>query len=152
MIEASTATILTTNQYASGLYYETNIGTYVTEWLDKVYPDTSDEILEIRTPDGEPDDEQEPIQHETVTIEFALGCKKGTATAAYMRKVKADIYRMVGASIDAWRTAVDASLKPIRGSWEMDIQYDTEIFGELIVRIHLQYLYDEWLLEEPVYN
>ena len=145
LIKASAATIKTTAGYS------TNIGSYVQEWLGEVYSETANEAMEIRDVNGEPDDEFEPTQRELLTVEFAVGCKKGSSTAAYLRKVKADIYKMVGASLASWRSAVDASITVERGSFEKDIQRGKEIYGEMTVQIIVGYYFDEWLQNEPSY-
>lgn len=151
IVKAAAATIKTTVQYESGKYYETNIGTYLSDWLDKVKSESDTEIFEIRDVAGDVDDEQEPLQHELLQLDFVIGVKKGSSTSDYLRKAKADIYRMIGANIDSWRSTINGGLKPMRGGWFKDISYDKEFYGEMTVTIIFQYIQEEWLIGEDDY-
>ncbi len=103
--------IKTTNEYASGKNYETNIGNFLQLWLDKMNAETSSEVFEIHDANGEASDEQEPIQHEILNLEFIVSVKKGENTASYLRSAKADIYRVIGKYINTWRSTINASIK-----------------------------------------
>jgi len=152
LVTAGIKSIQVINEYAPGKKYETDIGLYYQEWLDRINPESTKEVIELRDISGSPSDEQEPIQTEHLDLQFAVAVKKGSTTAAYLRQVKADIYRMIGANIDNWRAAVDASLYPQRGDWEKDIQHEKEIVGILLLTITISFEQEQWLTNEPDYT
>jgi len=151
LIVAGAQEIKTTNEYATGKNYETNIGQYYQEWMGDVNPESAEEVLEVRDFSGDVSDEQEPLQHEFLEIKFVYGCKNGSSTAAQLRKAKADIYRMIGKNLDYWRAQVDGSLKPVRGGWEKNVTHGEKIFGEITVTVIFQYIQEPWLVDEKVY-
>jgi len=148
LVYAGAEKIKTTNEYAPGKNYETDIGDYIQEWMDKVNSEIKKEVFEIRDPNGEASDDQEPIQNEIISWDFVVGVKKGNLTAQYLRSARADIYRMIGSNIDAWRAAVNGSLRFTRVGFTRDITHEKEIYGELLQTITIEYIQTEWLLED----
>ena len=140
-----------TNQYASGKYYDTDIGKYYQDWMGDVNPESAQEAFEVRDVSAEASEEQYPFQKEALTLQFVYGCKYGNNTATQLRKAKADIYRMIGANLDSWRAQVGGELHPIQEGWEKKIKHEKEIFGEIVVTITFEFITENWLIQEPTY-
>ncbi len=151
LIVAGVQGILTTNEYATGKNYETDIGNYYQDWYGLVNPESDTDVLEVRDVSASADEEQYPFQRESLEVQIVYACKRGTDTANQLRKAKADIYRMIGANLDTWRATVGGDLHPVQMGWEKEIKHEKEIFGEITITIVFEYQTEFWLVEEPNY-
>jgi hypothetical protein len=166
LLHTKAAEILTTNEFASGRNYETNVGGALQTWLGQDIDDNEDadleetERLEIREIEGEGVDNQDPVGKDRVTFEFAYFKKLNTSDISatvkpeiYLRKVQTDIYRMIGANYAYFRTNLNAGLIFKRGKWTRNVQTLEKVYLEQSIEIIAEYTTtDIWQINESEYS
>ena len=146
------ATIKTTNLYAAGKYYESNIGNFVNDWADVPISDDETEKMIVEDAEINYDDQQEnsgdhKVSH-TYTVKLFLA--KTTTTLADLRKAQRDLRRCIGANIVTLISKYHAiAFKPI--TLVKGFEKGERTRGGLVFRFSVEWSQEKWLIDEPEY-
>ena len=146
------ATIKTTNEYAAGKNYETNIGNFVRDWSDVPISDSETEVLILEDPEMNYAEQEEHSADHKVSHTFVLKLflAKGEDTLDELRKAQRDLRRCLGANIAAFITKYHAiAFKPI--TIVKGFEKAERLRGGLVFRFTAEWSQEKWLIDEPEY-
>jgi len=144
------ATILTTNEYASGKNYETDIGDFVKDWDTYSIGDDETEVLIIE--DAETsylDQDENSADHKVMhTYSVKIFLAKTTTTLADLRKASRDLRRCLGKNMDALTTKyIGLVIKP--ATFVKGYEKKERTRGGLVFRFTAEWSQWKWLIGEP---
>lgn len=146
------ATILTSNEYAAGKNYETNIGSFLKDWQTYSIGDDETEVMIIEDAETDYQDQDESsADHKVVhTYSIKLFLAKTTSTLSELRKASRDLRRCLGANSDALTTKFIAIvIKPVTLVKGFEKRERTR--GGLVFRFTIEWSQEKWLIGESEY-
>lgn len=134
--------IRTTNEYAEGKNYATDIGAEVNDWNDKPVEsgDTDEVIVSDEDIEELNDDGKRYLQTHRFRMQISIRIfmAQGNETISMLRKAEADVYRCIGKYnrffLDKYR---DFAFKP--GARRRQLQEGSRTFGGSYVLIYAEY-------------
>lgn len=146
------ATIKTTNEYAAGKNYESNIGNFVRDWSDVPISDEETEVLILEDPEiNYAEQEEHSADHKvshTFTVKLFLA--KTATTLTDLRKAQRDLRRCLGANVPAFITKYHAiAFKPV--TIVKGFEKGERTRGGLVFRFTVEWSQEKWLINEPEY-
>lgn len=146
------ATIKTTNEYAAGKNYETNIGNFVRDWSDVPISDEETEVLILEDPEINYSEKQEHSADHEVSHTFVakLFLAKTNTTLTDLRKAQRDLRRCLGSNIQTFITKYHAiAFKPV--TLVKGFEKGERTRGGLVFRFTVEWSQEKWLINEPEY-
>lgn len=146
------AAIKTTNLYAPGEFYESNIGNFVKDWADVPISDEETDVLVIEDAEINYNEQEEmSADHKVIhTYSIKLFLAKGDDTIAEIRKAARDLRRCIGANVSAFLTKYHAiAIKPV--TLVKGVKKEDRMIGGLIFRFTIEWSQEKWLIDEPEY-
>lgn len=146
------ATIKTTNQYAAGKNYESNIGNFVRDWSDVPISDDETDVLVLEDPEMNYNEKQEySADHEVShTYVVKLFLAKEDDTLDELRKAQRDLRRCIGANlatlINKYHTIAIRPVTIVKG-----FEKGERARGGLVFRFTVDWSQEKWLINEPEY-
>lgn len=147
---AAFSTIKTTNQYASGKNYETNVGKFVRDWTEIPISDDETEVLILEDPEMNYAEQEEHSADHKVSHTYVakLFLAKADNTLDELRKAERDLRRCIGANlamlINKYHTI---SIKPV--TIVKGFEKGERTRGGLAFRFTVDWSQEKWLINEP---
>ena len=146
---AKLQTILPTTEYAPGKFYETNIGSFIKDWDERLYlDDSTDAVAWVEDFKADPkiDEEKRHFNHFRFQSKYGINiaAQKGDETIAFLRKAKADVYRCIGASEGFFNGKYGGDFVFLPGERGKDIEELGKKTGGIQIIIIADYLELPW--------
>lgn len=143
-------TILTTNTYAVGKNYETNIGNFVKDWnLFSIGEDETEVLIIEDAETAYVDQDEHADDHKVIhTYSVKLFLAKTDNTISDLRKASRDLRRCLGTNMDTLTAKfISLVMKPVIIVKGLEKKERTR--GGLVFRFTSEWSQNKWLIDEP---
>lgn len=144
-------TIRTTNEYASGKNYLTNIGADIYLWGKAKDAKPGFPITELMDEDGFHNEEESDSGSDAnaMKILIKVAAEENTNTASLLRKARTDIIRCIGANRSAFKTKFGGYFEINLGDWEIEVEKESnKTSGVLQMDMLCQYETSRYMLAD----